>query len=187
MNQPSLAIHIEALLFTLGRPLSREELAEMFDASAENIEGAIAHLIEQGASGGRGIVLVDDGREVELRASSAAADTIERARRQALGSALGRAGAEAIAVLLYRGPSTRAEIDFVRGVNSSAALRTLLMRGLVRKADSRGTITYELTTELAAELGLTRLADAPELAAVRGRLAALERREEGGPGESNLR
>jgi segregation and condensation protein B len=78
---------------------------------------------------------------------------------------------------MYRGPLTRSEIDFIRGVNSSQTLRTLATRGLVRKVqnprDSRSFL-FEATTELLATLGVPRAQDLPEYAAVREKLTALE-------------
>ncbi len=63
--------------------------------------------------------------------------------------------------------ATRGEIDWVRGVNSSAALRTLLMRGLIEgREDERDKrrIRYSITTEALAHLGLSRIEDLPRYA-----------------------
>src|SRR5437868_792123 len=99
MNIDQLAIQIEALLFALGRPLSRAELSKMLEQDAGNINQAIAHLIEKGSNENRGIVLVDDGKMVELRANASATDIIERVRREEFSRELGRAGAEVIAII----------------------------------------------------------------------------------------
>jgi len=78
---------------------------------------------------------------------------------------------------LYRGALSRAQIDFIRGVNSSQTLRTLAMRGLVRKIpnpkDERSFL-YEPTTELLAELGVSQIADLPEFETIREKLRTLE-------------
>lgn len=169
-----LAQKIEALLFALGKPLSRADLAKMTDASPEDIEAAIKLILE---TKNRGIVLVDDGRIVELRTAPEAAELVAKVRREEFTRELGRAGAEVIAILLYKGPSTRIQIDFIRGVNSTQALRTLSMRGLVRKvatAGSERSIAYELTSELVAALGISRVEEAPQFEAVRAKLAGLK-------------
>jgi segregation and condensation protein B len=169
----STAQHIEALLFALGRPLSRKELAQKLGASAEEVEAGLAEL----AAAPRGVALVDDGREVELRAAGSAAELIERVRKEEYAKEIGRAGLEALAAVLYRGPLTRAEIDFVRGVNSSQTLRTLTMRGLLRRIpnpkDERSFV-YEPTTELLSFLGVSGATELPEYAAVRQKIAVLE-------------
>jgi len=179
--ESNLATNIEALLFALGRPLSHVELAKMLEAIPEDIDFAIAALIAAGEQGGRGIVLVDDGRSVELRVTGSASELIARVRREELSRDLGRAGAEVIAILLYKGPSSRAQIDFIRGVNSSAALRTLSVRGLVRRVTESSTgsrsATYELTADLLAALGVSRSEEAPEYGAIREHLETLQRKE----------
>lgn len=174
MNKSELSLHIEALLFALGRAISRKELLTMFDVDASLLEEAIAELVQQK---NRGIVCVDDGVEVELRASPKAAELIEEIRKEEFNREVGRAGAETLAAILYRGPLTRSEIDFVRGVNSSQTVRTLLMRGFIRKVpnprDERSFL-YEPTTELLAEMGMTELDELPEYASVKQKLADLE-------------
>lgn len=169
-----LPAQIEALLFALGRPLSRVELADKLDVPATEIEQALATLAQEK---NRGVALVDDGREVELRASAGASALIERVRKEEYARDIGKAGLEALAAILYRGPLTRSEIDFIRGVNSSQTLRTLSMRGLVRRIpnpkDERQ-YKYEPTTELLATLGVANVRDLPEYASVREKLNGLE-------------
>ena len=171
--------HIEALLFALGRPLSKDELAQKLSCTKADIEQALGSR----AQGGRGIVLVDDGAMVELRTAPEAAGLIETIRKEEYSRDIGRAGLEVLCAILYRGPMTRAEIDFIRGVNSSQTLRTLGVRGLVRKAANpkdrtadgrRSSAFYEPTTELLAELGVTHQKELPEYDAVRAKLRALE-------------
>ena len=164
---------IEALLFALGRPISRSELIKMVDARPKQIEEAITKLKERS----QGITIVDDGVEVELRVDERSAPLIEKIRKEEYSRDIGKAGLEALSSVLYRGPLTRSEIDFIRGVNSSQTLRTLTLRGLVRKIpnpkDERSFL-YEPTTELLAQLGVSRMQDLPDYAQVRQKLQQLE-------------
>jgi segregation and condensation protein B len=168
-----LATTLEALLFALGRPLSRSEIIKLTHASADETEQAIAELL----SSPRGVAVVDDGSHIELRVAPAAAGLIEKVRKDEYSRDIGRAGLEALAAILYRGPLTRAEIDFIRGVNSSQTLRTLTLRGLLRRTphpkDERSFL-YEPTTELLAYLGVASVAELPDHAAMRQKLSALE-------------
>ena len=174
-SDQQLATKIEALLFALGQPLSRKELELMLGVDAKTLELAIAELVK--AKTDRGVVCVDDGKEVELRAAPQASELIERVRKEEFSREVGRAGGEALAAVLYRGPLTRSEIDFIRGVNSSQTLRTLLMRGLLRKVpnprDERSFL-YEPTTELLAELGVSELDELPDYEVLRSKLISLE-------------
>jgi segregation and condensation protein B len=87
---------------------------------------------------------------------------------------IGKAGSETLAIILYRGPIGRSEIDRIRGVNSSFILRNLLIRGLIERNQlkSGGGYTYTITPALFMQLGITsareiddfaRIADALEL------------------------
>ncbi len=171
---------IEALLFALGRPLGRTELQKMLDTTLPDIENAIKKLTERQS----GVVFVDDGNEVEMRVGSGSSTLIEQIRKEEYNRDIGKAGLEALCAVLYRGPLTRSEIDFIRGVNSSQTLRTLTLRGLVRKAENdkeralpagrRGSFLYEPTTELLAQLGVQRQQDLPDYVDVRQKMQQLE-------------
>lgn len=164
---------IEALLFALGRPLSRTELQKMLNAAGDDVEQAISTLVARKG----GTTVVDDGKEVELRVGGGGAALVERVRKDEYAREIGKAGLEVLSAVLYRGPLTRSEIDFIRGVNSSQTLRTLTLRGLVRRIpnprDERSFL-YEPTTELLSELGVSRSQDLPEYPHVRQKLLQLE-------------
>jgi len=171
-----LAALVEALLFSLGGPVSRKELMAYCSTTAEKIDRAVAFLLAYAP--GRGIVPVVSGDMVELRASAVASEIIEKARKESYNRDIGRAGMEVLAAVLYRGAQTRAEIDFIRGVNSAQTLRTLTTRGLVRKIanpkDERQFL-YEPTTELLAHLGVAKASEVPEYLAVRTQLDDLSK------------
>lgn len=166
---------IEGLLFALGRPVSYMELAKMLGTEVPAIADAVAALKD--AKQNSGIVLVDDGKMLELRASQQAAEAIEQIRKDEYSREIGKAGLETLATVMYRGPLSRSEIDFIRGVNSSQTLRTLLMRGLVRRIpnprDDRSFL-YEVTTEVMAQLGIQDPRDLPDYSEVKEKLTALE-------------
>jgi segregation and condensation protein B len=172
MSDNEIRAKTEALLFGLGRPLSFVELEKLLGVPRSEILRALGEKRDAA-----GVVLVEDGESVELRASGEGAPLIEKARREELSREVGRAGLEVLSAVLYRGPLTRAEIDFIRGVNSSQTIRTLAMRGLIRKSqnprDERSYL-YEPTTELLAWLGLTSRVELRDYEEVRGRLKELE-------------
>jgi segregation and condensation protein B len=175
MNDQDLAQHIEALLFARGGAVSKKELVKLLNTTPEELALAAAAL--GAASAGRGIALVDDGLELELRTAPAVSQKIEELRKEEFSREIGRAGLEVLAAILYRGPLTRAEIDFIRGVNSSQTVRTLLMRGFVRRVpnpkDERSFL-YEPTTEILGHLGVVSMHDLPEYEQVRAKLDELE-------------
>ena len=169
----NLSNTIEALLFAFG-PMTRYELAKKMSATDDEVEQGIAALAARLTFG---IALVDDGHMLELLTSPAVAKVIEQVQKDENSRDIGKAGLEALAAILYRGPLTRAEIDFIRGVNSSQTLRTLTMRGLVRRIENpkdERSFLYEPTTELLSTLGLAVCSQVPEYESVRAKLEQLE-------------
>lgn len=181
---------LEAVLFASGLPMEKKALAKLMGISDKELQLTLDAL-DAGLKG-RGLVLLDAGTEVELRTAPAAAAIIKKMRESELARDLGKASIETLAVIAYGAGSTRhptnqvggvtrGEIEWVRGVNSSASLRTLLMRGLVEGREDpsdKRRIRYSLTTEALAHLGLSSPAGLPRYAELSaGRAAVLK--EEG--------
>lgn len=163
MLTPPAAAH--ALLFAAGEPLERKRLAallEIKDAELAIVLRALAELLK-----GSGLALIETDTEVELRTAPEAAAIVKKLRESELARDLGKASMETLAVVAYQKGATRGEVDWVRGVNSSASLRTLLMRGLIEgredPADKRR-IRYSLTTEALAHLGIIHIEELPRFA-----------------------
>ena len=113
---------------------------------------------------GRGIALVETATEAELRTAPDASAIVKKLHESELSRDLGKASMETLAVIAYQTGTTRGEIDWIRGVNSSASLRTLLLRGLIEgREDERDKrrVRYALTTDALAHLGIARAEDLP--------------------------
>jgi len=158
----SLPASVEAILFASGEPVEKKRLATLLSVSEAEVAGALEVLAE--TLTGRGVALVDAGDEVELRTAPAAASLVKQLRESELARDLGKASLETLAVIAYQKGATRSEVDWVRGVNSSASMRTLLLRGLidgVEDPNDKRRVRYTLTTEALAHLGLSRVDDLP--------------------------
>ncbi|MDO8593438.1 MAG: SMC-Scp complex subunit ScpB [bacterium] len=156
---------LEALLFAEGGPIEKTRLAKFLGIKGAELKIALKVLAE--SCKGRGIVLVETLNEVELRTAPEAAVLMKKLRENELSRDLGKASMETLAVIAYQTGTTRGEIDWVRGVNSSTSLRILLMRGLIEgredERDKRRT-RYSLTTDALAHLGITRAEELPRAA-----------------------
>ncbi len=152
----------EALLFASGGPMEKKRLAEhlgLTEAETVTVLRALATALS-----GRGIALVESDDEVELRTAPEAAEVVRALRESELSRDLGKASLETLAVIAYHDGATRGDIDWVRGVNSSASVRTLLVRGLIEGKEDRGDkrrIRYGLTTDALAYLGLKNATELP--------------------------
>ena len=153
---------IESILFYKNEPMTFSELVKILGVPKEEIGESIAGL--QKVYRDRGIVIVTNGEEVSLGTHPDNSTLIEDLQKEELSRDLGRAGLETLAIVLYRGPVSRREIDHIRGVNSGFILRNLLVRGLVERADMAGerSYSYKPTLKLLEHLGVTRKEDLPE-------------------------
>ncbi|MDO8742094.1 MAG: SMC-Scp complex subunit ScpB [bacterium] len=168
------AAAVEALLFAAGEPLEKKRLANLLGINESDIQPILEELAE--ALQGRGIALIETDSLVELRTSPEAAEIVKKFRDSEFTRDLGTASLETLAVVAYQNGTTRSEIDWVRGVNSSASLRTLLLRGLIEgkedAVDKRRT-RYTLTPDAFAHLGITKLSELPRAAELSAAAAAI--------------
>lgn len=155
-----LESHIEAVLFYKAEPIKKKTLAEIFDCTLEDIDTALNTL--GNTLHERGIQLVTTDTSAQLVTASEAYEIIETIRKADLKTEIGKAGAETLAIILYRGPISRIEIDRIRGVNSAFIVRNLLIRGLVERqthpTDTRS-FTYSATPSLFNHLGISKKSD----------------------------
>jgi segregation and condensation protein B len=158
----TLGARIEAVLFAAGEPIEKKRLAALLGAPMDGIEAGLEEL--RGALDGRGLALAETADEVELRTAPGAAEAVKSLREGELSKDLGRAGLEALAVILYRGGATRTEIDWIRGVNSAGIVRSLMLRGLIERdgdPSDRRRFRYTATTDALAHLGIGSAKELP--------------------------
>ncbi len=163
MELEKLSNGIEAVLFWKGEPVAIKKIAQILSKTEEEISAALKAL-ESNLSG-RGVSLIYKENEVALTTSKDTSELIEKLTKDELVKDLGKAGLETISIIIYQGPISRAEIDYIRGVQSNFILRNLMIRGLVEKVanpkDQRSFL-YKPTFELLSYMGVTKIEDMPE-------------------------
>lgn len=169
----SIDRQIEAVLFYKAAPVKKSVLAKLLEIDEETLNEALDFLKERLKAGATALVLTDT--EAELSVSFEFDELIDSIRKEDLKRDIGKAGAETLAIVLYRGPVSRSEIDRIRGVNSSYILRSLEVRGLVER-DTRGNRGSEFrpTTELLRYLGIREKTEMPDYANVMNALEKFE-------------
>jgi segregation and condensation protein B len=170
-----LSTKIEGILFYKAAPVKKQMLCEALDVSAEELETALLALAPRLQGGATRLISTDS--EVELRTAPEIDPIINELRRDELRRDIGKAGAEALAIVLYRGPIARTEIDRIRGVNSSFILRNLMTRGLVERDQEGRQNRYAATPELLAHLGITKQSELAEYQETMDALDAYEKTE----------
>jgi segregation and condensation protein B len=161
----NLAAVVEGLLFVADEPVAIGQLAQTVEATAGEVEAALTTLGEQYR--GRGIRLQRSGNRVQMVSAPETATYIERFLGLELSSKLSAAALEALTIVAYQQPVTRADIEAIRGVNSDSVLRSLSSKGLIQELGRLDTvgrpIIYGTTFEFLQFFGLDDLDQLPDL------------------------
>lgn len=166
LNEHSFLPLLEAALFAAPRPVTVEELQALDpDRSLAEVRQAIDQLREHYDFDGHGVEVVELAGGFQIVTRPAYAAAIERAQLTVKPPRLSAAMLETLAVISYRQPVGRAEIEEIRGVSASGVLRTLQERGLIEvvgRGEALGRPLLYGTTPLFLELlGLADLANLP--------------------------
>lgn len=157
---------VEALLFASEEPLGTARLADLCGADEAPVQAALKTLGEELAAADRGIQLEAVAGGWRLVTKPEHAEAVARLRGFA-GGPLSAAALETLAIVLYRQPVTRGDIEALRGVHSDSALGTLLERGLVREVGRRPVpgrpVLYGTTKKVLTSLGIRDIRDLPDL------------------------
>lgn len=155
---------VESLLFVADRAATVEDLATALEVDKEQIESALETL--SAAYQKRGIRVQRKGDRLQLVSAPEAGPQIERFLGLEISGRPSQAALEALAIVAYRQPVTRAQVDAIRGVNSDGVLRSLVRRGLLEEVGRAETvghpILYGITFEFLQQFGLTNVKDMPQ-------------------------
>jgi segregation and condensation protein B len=177
---------VEALLFVSDEPVSAARLARVIDVTPGEAEAALADLAVEYREQERGFQLREVAGGWRLYTHPGYHDVIERYVLSWDTRRLSQAALEALAVIAYHQPVTRAGVNAVRGVNSEGVISSLVEKGLVREAgrdkNQGNAILYSTTRTFLEKFGLKDLSELPPLAefapdtdterAIRDRLSA---------------
>lgn len=161
------ATAIESMLFVAGRPLERGELRKLLDIDDATLSESLRRLEDDLESLRRGIRLQCLGEQVQLVTAPENARHVAALLGLPMTAKLTTAAMETLAVIAYRQPVTRAQIESVRGVNSDRALISLVQHGLVAEVGRAQTVgrpaLFATTAEFLQQFGLTSLDQLPNI------------------------
>lgn len=168
MSEKPLQYIIEGILFACGEPVKAAKLAVILDVEIEQIQEAVRLLQYEYDTNQRGfsIIEIDEGYQMCSRAQyyPYIQEILGQQRRQALSNA----AMEALAIVAYKQPVTRGQVEYIRGVNSDGAMNRLLERGLIEEAgklEAPGRpILYVTTQTFLRCFGLNTPRDLPPIA-----------------------
>ena len=159
---------IEAILFAAGHPVEYEKLSEVLGLSPKDVKNMVEAMSREYSceKSGRGIILLAYPDSCQLATKEEFLPYIREALGIKRGGNLSNSTMEALAVVAYNQPVTRAYVDAVRGVDSSYAMTSLIDKGLIEslsRLDAPGRpMLYTTTEKFLRVFGLSSLEDLPE-------------------------
>lgn len=175
MEEKELEKALEALLFVGAQPLGLKQLAEFLGLEPRIVKAGLENLRNNYLLQDRGIKIVEIAGGYQMVTVAEVASYIEKMRKSP-SSSLSAASLETLAIIAYKQPLTRAEVENIRGVKSEKSLNTLLEKGLIKELGRKEAIgkpiLYGTTPFFLQYFGLKDLADLPPLE--EGQLLELE-------------
>ena len=168
MDEDTLKKVVEALLFAADEPLRTSRVADVIPGvDGHGVRRAIAALQEEYAQAGRGIQIEEAAGGFRMLSNRDYAEFVEQLQKRERKLRLSQAAFETLAIVAYRQPIHRAEIEAIRGVAVDSILRMLQERGLIRvvgRADILGhPFLYGTTRRFLETFGLNTLGDLPNV------------------------
>ncbi|HUF92447.1 MAG TPA: SMC-Scp complex subunit ScpB [Candidatus Limnocylindria bacterium] len=159
---------VEALLFASDAPLEADRIREVLDLEhADAARALVSELSARYDEAGRGLSIMEVGGGYRMVTRADLAPWLVRLARARTKVRLSRPALETLAIIAYKQPVSRPEVDAVRGVNSDGVLDNLLERRLVRIAGRKEApgrpFIYETTREFLVAFGLRDLGDLPKV------------------------
>lgn len=165
LTTQQLSAIIEGLLFVAPEPVAINHLAAVTHCKVRQVELSLKQLKEDCQT--RGVRLQRHGNRVQLVTAPHLTTYIEQFLGLSTSTKLSTSALETLAIIAYRQPITRPEIDAIRGVNSDSVLRTLLSKGLIEQVGRLETVghpaLFGTTFEFLRHLGIEDLTDLPTL------------------------
>lgn len=159
-----LQTKIEAILFAIAKPIAIAQLSKQLNMSLEVTSEAIEAIKEKFNKKESGIHVLEVDGKVQLVSNTDVGEDVAVFLKKEASGPLTRPSLETLAVIAYRGPVTKPEIEQIRGVNCSLILRNLLIRGLIEEKEDATRLqnVYTASPDFLRELGIDSLNDLSE-------------------------
>ena len=158
---------IESMLFVSGEPLSLRDLSNNLEIKDKVVEEIIKEMMSEYEEESRGIRLISINGSYQLVTKSENSDYIQKLLKKNKRHSLSQASIESLAIIAYKQPITRIDIDEIRGVKSESAIARLIERGLIKdigRLEVPGRpILYGTTDEFLRQFGLKTIKELPSL------------------------
>ncbi|WP_051350606.1 SMC-Scp complex subunit ScpB [Caloramator sp. ALD01] len=158
---------IESILFAVGDGVEIKELSSIIDIDLKELKSILKDLSLDYEKDNRGLMLIEYNNKIQLATKPEYSTYIKKILKPESKQNLSQAAIETLAIIAYKQPITKVEIDEIRGVRSDRAISTLLERGLIKESgrlDTTGRpILYCTTDEFLKYFGFKNINELPEL------------------------
>ena len=158
---------IESILFVAGEAVETKDLAKALQIGNETLETELNRISDEYDYNQRGFMIKRFGSKVQLGTRPLYADAVVRLLQPIQKQSLSQAAMETLAVVAYKQPVTRAEVEQVRGVKCDYSLQSLMMKGLIQEIGRKDTIgrpiLFGTTDEFLSHFGLRNLGELPPM------------------------
>jgi segregation and condensation protein B len=166
-REGSLKGRIEAILFVAGEAVSVRDLAKALGIGEKELKTVVEEIGSEYDYEQRGFMLKRFGDKVQLATRPLYSEDVLRLLQPVQQQSLSQAAMETLAVVAYKQPVTRAEVEQIRGVKCDYSLQSLTMKGLIQEAGRKDTIgrpiLYATTDTFLSHFGIQTLEDLPPL------------------------
>ncbi len=166
-EEKTLKGRIEAILFVSGEAVSVKDLAKALQTDEKEVRSTLKELRDEYDYGQRGVLLKRFGDKVQMATRPLYAADVVRLLQPVQQQSLSQAAMETLAVVAYKQPVTRAEVEQIRGVKCDYSLQSLMNKGLIREAGRKDTIGRPIlfctTDEFLSHFGLEDLNELPPM------------------------
>lgn len=167
MEQKEMLGAIEAILYVAGEPVEERALSAALEVTQMELELALSALESDYEFNRRGIRLLRFGKSVQLSTRPEYAPYVEKLLQPVQRQNLTQAAMETLAVIAYRQPATRGDIEAIRGVKCDYSVQSLLGKGLIEEAGRRDTLGHPMqfrtTDAFLRHFGISALDELPQI------------------------
>ena len=173
-SRKTLKSAIESMMFIWGEPLDIKDIADVFNVDKKEVYECCRELMEEYQQEGRGIVIREVNKSFQFTTRPENLPYIERLCTPTRRRRLSQSALETLAIVAYRQPVTKGEIEAIRGIRCDRVMEGLAKKGLVREVGRSETvgrpILYGTTDEFLKQFGFETLKELPDIKDIEGLL-----------------
>lgn len=166
-DKPRIKSVIESLLFVSGEPLSIKDITNALESNIKVVKEVLDEMVLEYDNEKRGIKLISINGEYQLVTKAENGDYIQKLLKKNKRQSLSQASLESLAIIAYKQPITRVDIDEIRGVKSESAMQRLIEKDLIKEVGRLEVpgrpILFGTTEEFLRQFGLRELNELPSL------------------------